>query len=350
MGAEENAGEAPRNRRSWTRTAMLAVAYVVIWVALWHAVDRLNQLAGVNLWVPCAGLTFAILLEYGWRSLPLPLLATLLAGWSHNGFGERWPYSLAASLAPLLGYLIAACILRHRPGGKRPGAWRFDDPRRVAAFLGAVMLGTLFAALAGAPLLQAAGLSPPMLSWLEMVGQEWMGAFIGIVTIAPLALIFIAPLARRFVRKEPLHLLKTVPSVESPSVRLGILQGGVSVMLIVALLWMPLPQWLDQSYPFMTLLLLPVLTWIAATHGVRGTTPTVLLYQLSITMLVMDFTLQELALQYQLAMAVIAASGLLTGAVSQARLVDIGRFRDLAEVSNDILWEFDNHGRLCDLR
>lgn len=350
MGAEENAGEAPRNRRSWTRTAMLAVAYVVIWVALWHAVDRLNQLAGVNLWVPCAGLTFAILLEYGWRSLPLPLLATLLAGWSHNGFGERWPYSLAASLAPLLGYLIAACILRHRPGGKRPGAWRFDDPRRVAAFLGAVMLGTLFAALAGAPLLQAAGLSPPMLSWLEMVEQKWIGAFIGVATVTPLALIFVAPFARRFVRKEPLYRPTAAPATEFLSVHLGVLQGGVSIALIVALLLTPLPQWFGQSYPFMTLLLLPVLTWIAATHGVRGTMPTVLLYQLSIMVLVLDFTQPMLAFQYQIAMAVIAASGLLTGAVSQARLVDIGRFRDLAEVSNDLLWEFDEQGRLCDLQ
>jgi diguanylate cyclase (GGDEF)-like protein/PAS domain S-box-containing protein len=349
MGVVKNANDSVHIERSWVRTVLLATAYIVVWVVLWHTMLGFNRMAGVNLWAPCAGLTFAILLEYGWRGLPWPLLAILLAGWP-DGFGEHWPHGLAARLAPLFAYLVAAFILRHRPSGRRPDQWRFDDPRRVAAFLCAALLGALFAALASAPLSQAAGLSSLTLSWLEMVGQEWIGAFIGIVTIAPLALIFIAPLARRFVRKEPLHLLKTLPAVETAPVRLGILQWGVSMALIVVLLWMPLSQWLGQSYPFMTLLLLPVLTWIAATHGVRGTAPTVLLYQLSITVLVMDSTPQELALQYQIAMSVIAASGLLTGAVSQARLVDIGRFRDLAEVSNDVLWEFDNQGRLCDLR
>ncbi|HRY15713.1 MAG TPA: diguanylate cyclase [Candidatus Competibacteraceae bacterium] len=349
MGVVKNANDFLRIEHSWVRTILLATAYVVVWIALWYTVIGLNRMLGVNLWAPYAGLTFAVLLEYGWRGLPWPVLAILLSGWP-DGFGEHWPYGLAARLAPLFAYLVAVYILRHRPGGERPGEWRFDDPRRVAAFLCAALLGALFAALASAPLSQAAGLSSLTLSWLEMVGQEWIGAFIGIVTIAPLTLIFIAPLARRFVRKEPLRLLKAVPSMESSPVRLGILQGGVSIVLIVALLWMPLPQWLGQSYPLMTLLLLPVLTWIAATYGVRGTTPTVLLYQLSIAVLVLDFTPPELALQYQLAMAIIAASGLLTGAVSQARLVDISRFRDLAEVSNDVLWEFDNHGRLCDLR
>ncbi|MCB1776364.1 MAG: diguanylate cyclase [Candidatus Competibacteraceae bacterium] len=337
-------------KRSWRRTVLLVVIYITVWLALWYMAPGSRQMSGVNLWVPHAGLALAILLEYGWRGLPWPVLAILAVGWI-DGFGEHWPYGLTARLTPLLAYLVVAYILRYRPEGEQPGEWRFDDPRWVTAFLCATLLGALFAALASAPLSQAAGLSSLTLPWLKIVGQAWIGIFIGIITIAPLTLIFIAPLARRFVRKKPLHLLETIPSVISPPVRLGLLQGGVSVMLIVALSWwMSLPQWLDQSSPFMTLLLLPVLTWIAMTHGVRGAALTVLLYQLSITVLVMEFTSQDLALQYQLAIAIVAASGLLTGAVSQARLADISRFRDLAEVSNDILWEFNDRGYLCDLR
>lgn len=349
MDATENINSTAPIQRRWRRMAVLALGYIMAWVALWHTANVFNWMTGVDLWIPCAGLTFALLLNYGGRALPLPLLAALLAGWP-GWSGEHWLYSLAASWAPLLGYLIAAYILRHCPGGKRPGAWRFDDPRRVAAFLGAAALGALFAALANAPLSQAAGGSPPGLPWLEMVGRNWVGHFIGITTLAPLVLLFVAPIARRWIRGESGRLLDTVPDIESPPVGLSLLQGSLSVILLGALLWTPHPQWFGQPYPFMTLLLLPILTWIAATHGSRGTVPAVLLYQLGIVALAAKAGQPDLVFQYQIVMAAIAASGLLTGAVSQARLTDIARFRHLAEVSNDLLWEFDDQGRLCDLR
>jgi hypothetical protein len=55
-------------------------------------------------------------------------------------------------------------------------------------------------------------------------------------------------------------------------------------------------------------------------------------------------------LQYQIVMAAVAASGLLTGAVSHERLTSTALFRDLAEISNDLLWEFDAVGHLRELR
>jgi diguanylate cyclase (GGDEF)-like protein/PAS domain S-box-containing protein len=349
MDATENLNSAAPVQRPWMRRVALALAYVIVWVMLWHTANVFNRMTGFDLWIPCAGLTFALLLDYGGRALPLPLLAALLAGWPAWS-GEHWPYGLAAILGPLPGYLIAAYILRHRSGGKGARAWRFDDPRRVAAFLGAAALGALFAALVDAPLSQAAGWAPPGLSWLEMVGRSWVGHFIGIATLAPLALLFIAPVTHRWGRGESWRLPNVVPAVEPPPIRLGLLQGSLSAALLGVLFWTPHPQWLGQPYPFITLLLLPVLTWIAATYGARGTAPAVLLYQLGIVALAAEAGRPDLTLQYQMAMAAIAASGLLTGAVSSARLTDMARFRDLAEVSNDLLWEFDDQGRLYDLR
>lgn len=346
MDATENFSNAAPRQRRWRHTATLALAYILVWIALWHTTHAFNQLTSADLWTPCAGLTFAILLEYGGRAAPLPLLAMLIVGWP-VGAGENWPYTVAASLASLPGYLVAAYILRRRPGGKRPGAWRFDDPCQVAAFLGAAALGALFAALLEAPLIQATGRSPSDLSWLEMVGRSAAGAFIGIATFAPLALIFAAPLARRLSQGKSWRSGNTVLVIEPSPLRLSVLQGSLSLALLGVLLWAPHGAWVEQLHSFTILLLLPVLAWIAATHGVRGTTPTVLLYQLSIVALAADLAQRNLA---QVAMIALAASGLLTGAVSQARLVDIARFRDLAEVSNDLLWEFDDQGRLCDLR
>ena len=347
MDATENMNDAVPVQRPWIRRTALALAYIIVWVALWHTTDAFNRMSGFNLWTPCAGLTFALLLEYGSRALPLPLLAALLAGWL-TWSGEQWPYGLAVSLGPLPGYLVAVYLLRHHPGGKRPGAWRFDDPRQVATFLGVAALGALFAALADAPLSQAAGGSPPGGAWLEMVGRSGVGHFIGIATLAPLVLLYVTPLARRWGRGESGHLLNTVPDIESPSVRLSLLQGGLSVILMGVLLWMP--HWMGQSYPFMALLLLPMLTWIAASHGAQGVAPTVLLYQLGIVALAITANQPDLMYQYQIVMAVIVVSGLLTGAVSQAQLADTARFHDLVEVSSDLFWEFDNQGRLCDLR
>ncbi len=349
MDATEKINRTVPIQRPWMRMAMLALGYILIWVALWHAANAFNRITGIDLWIPCAGLTFALLLNYGGKSLPLPLIAALLAGWS-DWSAEHWPYTLAASWAPLLGYVVAAYILRHRPGGKRPGVWRFDDPRQVAAFLGAATLGALFAALASAPLSQAAGWSSSSLSWLEMMGQHWASHFIGIATLTPLILLFIAPVVHRWGRGESWRPPKEIPAVEPPLVRLGLLQGILSVILLGALLWTPHSPWFGQPHPFMTLLLLPLLTWIAATHGVRGTAPAVLLYQLGVIALAAKAGQPGLAFEYQIAMAAIAASGLLTGAVSQSRMTDIARFRHLAEVSSDLLWEFDDQGRLCDLR
>ena len=110
------------------RTLALASGYVVVWLALWYASSGLNLMNGVSLWSPPAGLTFAILLEYGGRALPLPILASLIAGMS-GGSCEQWPYYLAANLAMPLGYLIAALALRRYPGGRRREQWRFNSPK-----------------------------------------------------------------------------------------------------------------------------------------------------------------------------------------------------------------------------
>lgn len=349
MDATENINNPVPTQHPWIRMAVLALGYVMVWVALWYATQTFDRMTGVDLWIPCAGLTFALLLYCGVWALPWPLLAALLAGWL-SGSGEHWPYTVATHWGPLPGYLVAAYILRHRPGGKRPGVWRFDDPRQVAAFLGAAALGALFAALASAPLSQAAGGSLLGLSWPEMVGRHWTGHFIGIATLTPPVLLFIMPMARRWVRGESSRFPKEIPAVEPLLIPLSLIQGMLSVILLGVLLWTPSLHWFGQPYPFMTLLLLPVLTWIAATHGARGTAPTVLLYQMGVIALAAQAGQPDLTFQYQIAMVAIAASGLLTGAVSQARLADIARFRHLAEVSNDLLWEFDDQGRLCDLR
>lgn len=347
-GDDEDSGKVEGPRHS--RMVILALGYVAAWVGLWLLSNVLNLTAGVSLWYPPAGLTFAILLECGARALPLPVVASLIAGltlWSW----EQWPYYLMASLAPALGYLVATHALRSRPGDFRRDRWRFNDPQRVATFLGVAAFGALFAALAGTGILHAAGMLPPTRSRLEIVLGWWVGDFVGVATIAPLVLILVAPPARRFGEGQPLRRPRSPSSPGPQPTRLVLLQMVFSMVLLVALFWAPNHFSHDgRPHPFITLLLLPVLTWIVATRGMRGTVLTVFLYELGIVAMVALLEPADSAFQYQIVMATVVASGLLTGAVSNARLADITRFRDLAEVSNDLLWEFDAGGRLCDLR
>ena len=60
----------------------LAAGYVGVWAVLWYVSGALNLATGSSLWHPPAGLTFAVLLECGLRALPLPVVASLLAGLS----------------------------------------------------------------------------------------------------------------------------------------------------------------------------------------------------------------------------------------------------------------------------
>lgn len=348
MAAEDYAEKTESMRCFWLRGTVLAALYLIAWLVLWYSTNTFNQATGMDLWIPCAGLSVALLLSSGSRALPLLLLAALVTGWSGN-FHEYRLSTLVSNVAPLPGYLLATFVLLHyRRGERRTGVWRFDDPRQAAVFLSAAALGALLAALANTVLAQQANLPLQALAW--RIGHQWASHFIGIITLAPPLLLFLMPPAYRWMTGEPQRLTGRVLATQPPLIRLGFLQMILSALLLSALFWASHPQWLGQSNPFATLILLPLLTWIAAVHGARGAATTMWLYQIGISALAANGGRPELTVLYQIAMVAIATSGLFTGAVSQARLATIARFRQLAEVASDLLWEFDEQGRLTDLR
>ncbi len=336
-----------RNPRLWT--LVVAVGYIAAWIGLWFVSRQLNLTTGISLWYPPAGLTFAILLGCGGWALPLPVLASLLAGLSIWSWAQ-WPYYLAANLLPPLGYLIAAHALRRYSDEHRYEPWHFKDTQRMAAFLGVTAAASLFAALSGTYLLDVAELLPAGSPLLRNALGWWVGDFVGIVTFAPLLLIFVAPRIRCLCKSEPARSFRSVSLANDPlSARLLLLQILLSVVLLVALFWAP-HLWQDLADPFMTLLLLPVLVWIVATRSIRGAVLAVFLFELGIVTMVIVFGRTELAIQYQVVMATVAVCGLITGAVSHERLANTILFRGLAEISNDLLWEFDADGKLRSLR
>jgi diguanylate cyclase (GGDEF)-like protein len=351
MGKATDTKNPKQSGNPWRRTAGLALLYIVVWVALWHLAAACDPLDEFNLWYPTAGLTFALLLEYGARALPLPIIAALIASapaWSW----DQWPYLLLAHLLSPLGYAVAAQALRHESVGPRWQQWSVDAPQPVATFLGAAAGAALFAALI--EVLLAAGVGS--VSWVdgatslwEIMLIRWLGDFIGVAVLAPLVLIFVAPLARRFIQGKPWRRFPALAFVGSAPVRLTVFQMALAVLLM-ALFWASHQFfWIGHNQPFMSLLLVPVLAWIAATHSLRTTVPVILFFELGIIAIVTELGHTEQMLKYHIVMMAVVTAGLLTGAASQARLAEISRFRNLAEVSNDLLWEFDTRCRLCDL-
>lgn len=329
-----------------SRNAILAVAYIGVWVALGHVAALLSLKSSVSLWYLPAGLTFAILLKWGPRALPLPIVASLLAGlslWS----GPHWPYALLASVIPPLGYLVATQLLRRWMVKHQQKKWNFNDPQRVALFLLAAFLGSLLTTLGSVAVLWHADLLAGGTALPEVALSWWISDLLGVLTLTPLVLVFVMPLLSQFQQGKPLRppqVLSTPATAWS-----GWLHTVSSLLIAVVLVWLSLRLWPEQPQPFLVLLLLPVLACVVAQHGLRSAVLTVLLYEMGIVTMVVLFGQATQGLQYQIVMVTVAVSGLLTGALTQARLAHVARFRDLAEVSNDLLWEFDAQGRLCDL-
>lgn len=336
-------------RNQWLRI-WLMVGYIAVWSALWFVSGQLNLIADIRLWYPPAGLTFAILLACGAWALPLPVLSSLLVGFSIWSW-TQWPYHLAVSLLPPLTYLAVTYPLRRCASANGLQSWSFRSARQVAVFLGATAVAALLAALIGATLLKAAGTLPDAFSLRDIVLNWWVGDFIGIVTFAPLLIIFVAPLIRCLGKGQlPRPLQWSTLVVKPSSIRLALFQIALSALLLVTVFWVPPHLWGGRSDPFMALLVLPVLVWVVATRGIREAVLAVLLFELGIVVMVIAFGQAELTFQYQIVMAAIAASGLLTGAIAHEKLTSAVMFRDLTQISNDLLWEFDADGHLREIK
>jgi len=329
------------------RMGWVALGYGATWVALWLASYQLHLATGFSLWYPAAGLTFAILLECGAWALVLPVLASLLANaliWPWT----VWPYYLAASLLPSFGYLGAALVLRAYSDGHGPT--RLKDLRRVAAFLGASAGAALFSALVSAYSFGAADLLPARVPVWTVVLSGWIGEFVGVVTLAPLLLVHGTPWIQGLRQKPPSPSPPWCAIARGCAARPLLFQWVLSAGLLALLFWLPSYFFQARLQPSIALLWLPVLVWIVIKQGVRGSVWAVLGFELIFIVIFLVFGQAEWRWQYQVVMAAVAILGLITAAFFHEQSYNTVLFRDLAEISNDLLWEFDADGSLRTLR
>lgn len=335
----------PENR-TWRAFLVISI-YIATWILLCYAPGTPTVISGVSLWYPPAGMSFALFLGCGWRLLPIPFIASLIAGLSLWSW-DHWPYYLLSNATPPLIYASAAGILRQHAKNR----WSFNSPQRITAFFAVTTVAALLSALFGTWTLIVADMIEPA-HILKAITDGWISDLIGIITFTPVLFIFAVPMAIRFINGHP-KILSRPPTQDEesyPDRPIIYLQIIVSLLMFTLVYWLP-PQLsqltlsINHNYPFAFLFLLLPLIWIANTGGIRGASTGIFLYELSIVLMVMLSDQGAQALEYQLVMIILASTGLLMGSLVQMRFASISLYRDLAKISNDLLWEFDTAGRL----
>ncbi len=330
------------------------LGYFVLWYAAWFGASVLGAFDNqISLWYPPAGLRFFVLLTFGWRALPLVMLAEAMLSvllWvtapspfspSQSSLGPR----LEGALAPAVVYLLAALLLRAWNAGRTRS--NFADPAHSGRFLGVALLGSLLAAGVGVTQMLRAG-SIISGEWLETWLHWLVGDFIGVITITPLLLVHLGPRLRDWLSwgrwRQPF------PQVQGGRWwRWPVYLAGLLLALIVLF---ELPSWLGVGAilrPFLTLFVLLPVAWIAIAGGLPMATLAIFVLDAGLAILVGWRGDQETAIYYQLVMVTVALMGLLLGGVTEARDWGLNRFRDLSRVSNDLLWDTSADGRITQL-
>ena len=125
------------------------------------------------------------------------------------------------------------------------------------------------------------------------------------------------------------------------------LQTTVLVALTLLLVF-GIPVYLDmrQQFPLVALSTLLTLAAVALRSGLRGSVLAVFLLDSGMVLIMAAFQQRDFVLQYQLVMIAIALVGLWLGGTVEASKQLTLRYQDFASVSNDLLWETDDAGRL----
>ena len=329
------------------RFLLLCGIYLTLWQVAWLSASLLDRFGIVSPWYLPAGLRFCCLLVFGWRGLLLELTADLLCGLLQfsipidlaTTFLSNQPYWLFYGwVAPVLAY--AAVLLPLRRWMR--DAWDFSRPAHSALFLVAALAASTLAALVGTFRMVYTDFLT-LAQWSNILPVWLIGDFIGILTLAPLLLVRVAPRLQHYLQQG--HWQRQHRS--------GAANGNadlrttlIALMALLLVFGIPWSLELTPHFPLIALLLLLPLAWVALNHSLRGTVLAVVLLDSGLVLLIALFDQRDQALHYQFVMIAIALEGLWLGGAVEARNRIMRRYRDFASVSNDLLWETDAEGRL----
>jgi two-component system, LuxR family, sensor kinase FixL len=265
--------------------------YVLLdWVSFIHPFAPL----GITPWNPGTGLSFALVLLFGWRMVPYLFVAPILSDLVNLPAPLPLGVALLSAASIGGGYAIVSMFLL------RP-AVRFDPALRslrdLALLLIAALIGAGVVASSYVGVMTAAGLLP-IDDLVTATLLYWVGDVIGIVVVTPFVLI---ALTRRCV----FHV-----SVEA-ALQLGAIVAALALIFC-------LPQ--EQQFQLFYVLFLPI-GWMAVRAGLEGASFGILITQLGLIAGVELFRddSQDL-MAFQVLMLILSVTGLVAGEiVSESR-------------------------------
>jgi len=285
----DSAGQLP-----WAlETAVLGAGYVAAYVlGVWISDADHHVLANYS-WNPNTGTSLAAVVMFGRRMLPFGFIAPLLGDLVAGQFAFTWAYQLAS--AGLIGaiYGAAALILLHPKRG-------FDDTLQsmssivrlslTAAVSSALVATTHTGIIIAAGLLTTADFG-------TMAASYWIGDFIGIMVVTPVALVLWSGRYTVWMSGQTLlHL------------------ASIAAALVLAYIY-----WTTEHLAFFYILFVPVV-WMAVRNGIEGVCLGILAVQIFIVLgfLAVPGEISEMP-KMQALVLVLALTGLFAGGLVSER-------------------------------
>lgn len=285
------------------RAVRRAVTTICLYVASYVALDWISFFAvlpgiGFTPWNPPPVASLALLLSKGLRYAPALFLAGVISEGVVAGFPQGFGPTLAAQAVNAIGYTAVAAALR-RWVHVEQGFPRTADVARLLLICG---MGTCGIAVLVVSTLAAMRVVPPNLFFVS-IRQFFIGDLTGIVGLFPV--LFTIRLA--WERWKDLR-----PAIRAFDIGLFGLGLALALLLVFGLAR-------SKELQFFYLLLPPVV-WVGVRHGLPWCTVAILVEQIALlaTVTSLHYPTGDF-LAYQILSLVIAATGLILGAVVTER-------------------------------
>ena len=360
--AAPNLADEPATAASWLpvhasviRYLVIAVSYLVLYLALDKAIVALETSPGISPWYPPVGLSLALLLSCGLSYIPVVLLALLLT-LTLNPCCQSSPL-IWLSLAPssTLGYSLAVLVLR-RVFTLDLRLRRLQD---VIWFVAVILAASLMVGLLAVIGFVKTGL----IAWSAYptaVLNFAVGDAIGIVILTPFLLIHLAPQIQLWLstaRLNPFPFAREESELAAwgwPAQR-TLVQVAAQAVVIGAVLWLSFDVQFSHEAHLLYLCFLPLI-WFALRYGLPGATIGILVMNVGVILAVrlFGFTVASLV-GFQLFMLTLSFTGLLLGAVVSENRRSTATLRQselhtraLLNAIPDMMFRFDRTGTILD--
>jgi len=287
-------------------TLLRNVAMLVLWVLVWQLGRLVEYTEHASVWFPVAGLTFAILLLGGNRTIPAlfggAVLMTIWIGRHYHLALSNMELAYAGvmfALAHIGSYALGARALRmivNRGSGALP--------ELVVGFLLIAALSSMLATATGLWALVSTGmmkLHDVDAAWLPY----WIGDMAGVIVLAPFFTAVLSAIHPEW-KTRLVALVSLNHQHATPRFKYKLL---LNLLLLAASMWLAQATRSPNSAFAIFFLVIPYM-WIACTESAFFNVLSVAVGSFMIALLVHALELKEFVMVYQFAINVIAANTL----------------------------------------